>query len=185
MKRICLLFILIVCLGNVIKSEVPAGRFVLEGSVGYFQPASNTLKDIYSNRIFLEFAAEYVIDSKLSVWGSAALYSGNGELTFTKDKTEISIVPLIAGIKYKLPFIVKGMYVGAGAGFFSFREKNFLGTATSFSPGVQVKAGVMLPLSGVLGLDIQGRYDFCTTEPEDIKVKVGGFKTSAGLFVHL
>lgn len=183
-KRCILLFCLLIAASTVYGEQVKG--FIVEGSIGYFYPSNENMREIYSSRLYFEAGAEFRIGNALALWGSAGLYSGDGKLTFTGESTEIRVIPLMAGVKYYLPVLNKsGFYVAAGGGFFSFREKSVLGTVNSFSPGFTVKTGLMIPVSERAGIDISGRYEYCSSKPDDIRVRIGGLKTTAGFFIRL
>ncbi len=159
-------------------------RFRLRGGVGYFIPQERLVKDIYGKSIFFDVGCEYLLSEKLSTWGSVSYMTRTGSMTGADDSTDMTVIPILAGIKYRL---VSGelmsLYCGGGVGFFSFKESNYIGTASEFKFGYQLKAGAMFPLSDKTAIDIETRYEYCKVGSH--KVNIGGLKMSLGFNIDI
>lgn len=174
--------ILIFCLAIIIFSSLShAGAFFIEAKGNYFQPKDQDFKDIYGNGI--SFGGEIGINlgKGLGIWAGGHYFSKKGKLTFTEEDTEIQIIPLYAGIRYRLAKASIRPYVGFALGYFRYKEANPIGTVKKGDIGYIGQAGVIFKVGGALFLDIKGSYSYCKVKPVDIEANLGGLQAEIGL----
>jgi len=107
--------------------------------------------------------------------------SRDGELTYSKEPTEMSVFSLGVDVKYLLP--LKGVTLYAAPGIYSnsFKENNRLGNLKKSGVGFKLKAGALLPLFDRFGLNLFASYSFCQMTPGQFKIAIGGFEAGAGV----
>ncbi len=156
---------------------------LVEARVLYFQPTDKDFKDIYGSG--MSFGGEVTIKvlNGLNVWIGAEYFTKKGELTFTKEETEIRIFPIFAGIKYILPSPKFKPYAGIGVGYFQYKESNPIGTVEESKIGFVTQTGLLIPIFGPALLDLQVGYNICKIKPQELEANIGGFKAGLGLAI--
>ena len=153
----------------------------VEARVLYFQPTDQDFKDIYGSGMSIGGEVNIDVFNGLNVWMGAEYFTKKGELTFTKEDTEIQIIPIYAGLKYIFqgPRIMP--YVGVGLGYFQYKESNPIGTVKEGKIGFVTQAGLLLHLFGPALLDLQVGYNICKIKPQELEANIGGLKAGIGL----
>jgi hypothetical protein len=64
-----------------------------------------------------------------------------GQLTYTKEKTELVIVPISLGIRLIFPLQLFLPYIGGGANYSFYYETNSIGTVYNLAKGYHIMAG--------------------------------------------
>jgi hypothetical protein len=178
-KRIVKLFM--AALMSLFLMNISAYATYVEVKVLYFQPTEQAFKDIYSGG--MSYGGEINIDihNGLSLWVGAEYFSKKGMLTFTKEETEIQIIPIYGGIKYIFPGKKINPYVGIGVGYYQYKESNPIGEVKEGKIGYVAQAGLLLRLSGPVLVDLQVGYNMCKIKPQEIEANIGGLKAGIGL----
>jgi hypothetical protein len=174
--------ILIFCLTIIILSALShAEAFFIEAKGNYFQPKDQRFKDIYGNGT--SFGGEIGINlgKGLGIWAGGHHFSKKGKLTFTEEVTKIQIIPLYAGVKYRLAKASIRPYVGFALGYFRYKETNPIGTVKKGDIGYIGQVGIIFKVGKALFLDIKGSYSYCKVKPVDIEANLGGLQAEIGL----
>lgn len=110
-------------------------------------------------------------------------YTRKGTLTFTKEKTEFTLVPISLGVRYIFPFGLLNPYAGAGADFYFYYEDNPIGTVLNYANGYHFLAGTYIhPLKKVPALiNLKLKYTSARAEENDVKIQLGGFEYAVSL----
>ncbi len=173
----------LMCLGLAFLAAAPAANaFVIEAKAVYFQPTETAFKDIYGGGLCLGGEVTVGLAGRFAIWASADYFSKTGALTLTGEEAKLRIIPILAGVKYQIPltgFIRP--YVGAGLGYFQYKEKSVIGVVEKGSLGVGLKAGAFLEIPGGVLVDVQAGYTRCKVKPQDIKADIGGFQLALGI----
>jgi hypothetical protein len=158
-----------------------AREFTVELKAHYLIPSEEAFQDVYGGGI--EFGAEVSVDvwRGLAVWLGGSYFSRKGELTFTKEVTELKIMAVGGGIKYIFPVKAKiDIYGAGGVNYYSYDEENVLGEVSKGGVGVVVKAGGLINIIKGLLLDVYINYSYCQMKPADFKINIGGFGAGIG-----
>ena len=150
------------------------------------RPSEEAFRDIYGCPPVV--GVELVLGRRtIGGWFEVGLLKRSGQLTLTGEDTKLTIVPLEAGLLVRLG---KGRwvpYLGAGAGYYKFKESNVLGNVTASKSGL-VGIGGLRFTRGSLILDLKAKYTSCQIEPntapdgvESVKADIGGLALSLGL----
>jgi len=174
---------LIVCLGLACLAAAPAARaFVFEVKGIYFLPTETAFKDIYGGGLCFGGEITVGLAGRFALWTSADYFSRTGALTLTGEEAKLRIVPILAGLKYDLPAVGPVRpYLGAGLGYFQYKEKSVIGVVEKGSLGFGVKAGARLEISSGILVDFQAGYTHCKVKPQDIEANIGGFQFALGV----
>jgi len=159
-----------------------ARDFTVELKSHYFTPLEQAFRDIYGGGIEIGAEASVEIARRLAVWLGGSYFSRKGELTFTKEATELRIMTFGGGIKYIFPAGAGiDLYGAGGVNYCSYDEENVLGEVSKGGLGVVVKAGGLIRIINGIFLDIYTSYSYCKMKPADFKINIGGFGAGVGL----
>jgi hypothetical protein len=147
----------------------------------YFQPTEQAFKDIYGSGMSYGGEVNIHVFKGLNVWIGAEHYSKKGELTFTKETTDIQITPIYGGVKYIFQGKKINPYVGVGMGFFQYKESNPIGEVKESKVGFVVQAGLSISVFGPALVDLQVGYNWCKIKPQEIEADIGGLKAGIGI----
>jgi len=178
--------ILIFCFIMLMISGVAyGGGFWLEVKGMYFQPKDQNFKHIYGNgsyRDWMCYGGEMgiTIFKGVAIWAGGHYFNKRGKLTFTKEETEMTIMPIYGGIKFRSSRAGINPYIGVGVGYFRYKEDNPIGSVEDKSIGYIGQAGLTLKI-GVAIIDFQISYTLCKVKPTDIEADLGGFYGGIGI----
>ncbi len=161
-----------------------AAQVTLEGRAGWFLPGSGDFRDAYSGGIAPGIGLSFEIGRGLNVWAGADLFSKTGALTYTEEEVKIRITTVFAGLKYFFGRAAVRPYLGAAAGYWSYKETSGDISVSGNDLGFLGQGGVDVRVSGKLSLDLFGKYGYCQASPDDenaVKSQIGGLTFGAGL----
>lgn len=174
--------ILIFCLAIIMFSALShAEVFFIEAKGNYFQPKDQTFKEIYGNGMSFGGEIGITLGKGIGIWAGGHYFSKKGKLTFTEEDTEIQIIPLYAGLRFRLAKAGIRPYVGFAVGYFRYKEVNQIGTIKKGDIGYIGQVGIIFKVGGALFLDIKGSYSYCKVKPVDIEANLGGLQGGIGL----
>jgi len=75
-----------------------AGDVIVKLNGSYFHPSDQAFKDIYSGGVMYGGEVDIGIWKNLELWVGGSYFSKKGELTYTREKTRLKIIPFL----YKL-----------------------------------------------------------------------------------
>jgi opacity protein-like surface antigen len=163
-----------------------AQHLKLEVKGSYLYPSESAFRDIYGKG--WKYGGEVGLGTNLNnlhgieIWVGATSFNKKGQLTYTKEPTELKVLSIGAGVKYKLNILRNFLfpYVGLGFNYNQFKETNLFGEISQDEYGYQGLIGVYLkPFKGIL-LDLYVDYSSCKMKPEDIEFDIGGFSLGLG-----
>jgi hypothetical protein len=123
------------------------------------------------------------IISNVNLYLEAKYYARQGELSFTKEKTDFYMVPISLGARYIFPLGLFNPYVGAGPDFYFYHEDNPIGKTLNYANGFHVTGGTYIrPKKSLpLMINLKVKYTWAKAEKEGIRVQLGGLEYGAGL----
>lgn len=131
LKKTIIVFIFLLS----VQQTLSACPILLKGTLAYFRPTSNTLRDIYGSSWLnsgLEVSGKLPIKEPfledLYLFGGFNYLDASGHSLGGRDQTEIRIIPLSLGANYMYT-LIKGssplkLYLGGGPCYFFVRVKN-------------------------------------------------------------
>ena len=111
-----------------------------------------------------------------------ALYK-TGQLTYSKEKTTLLLVPVSLGLRYVLPLGFLQPYAGGGLDFFLFYESNPIGSLFNYVQGYHFLGGFYLRFakSFPILLNFRIKTTQALAEVNNRKVELGGLEYGGGL----
>lgn len=153
----------------------------LELKAAYFYPTEQDFLDIYGGGPRYGAEVDIGLWKGFDVWLGGSYFSKAGELTFTKEKTELRIIPIGAGLKYLWTKGVVRVYTAAGLSSFQYKESNPIGEVSKSRVGLTAELGSYLKVAGGLLIDAFVGYSVSYVETEAFKVNIGGVSAGLGL----
>jgi len=153
----------------------------LEARGAYFSPSDVAFREIYGYGVSWGGEISFAVSKRASVWAGGDYFSKLGKLGFTEEETKIRIVPLAAGLKYYFGLGLLRPYVGAGVGYFQYKEANSIGTIEKGALGLVGRAGLLVMLGPAFFIDLQGTMSTCSVQPMEVRANLGGFSFGLGL----
>jgi hypothetical protein len=157
-------------------------RVVASGD--YFSPREGVLKKVYRHGM------DYGGDFNVGVAGFFELWIGGHYFgktvtdAATGSERKVSLVPLEAGIKFRLGRGVLNPYLGIGGGYFQYKERTDAGTIKEKRLGLVGQAGFFLKIARFFVIDLSAQYKHCPMKTATGTFDVGGFHIGAGLGVE-
>jgi hypothetical protein len=136
-----------------------------------------------SGGIMPGLALSVAIVSDFNLYLEAKYYSRQGELTFSKEKTNFYMIPVSLGLRYIFPLGMFNPYLGGGVDYYFFNEDNPIGTLLTSTPGYHLSGGIYFRFSQSvpLMLGLKAKYTWARTTNNDIQVQLGGLEYGVGL----
>jgi hypothetical protein len=154
-------------------------KFQIQGNA--FFPSYTAFKDIYSGGFMYGFEIDKGVWKRIRFWMGAKYFEKLGELTYTKERTRVNMLPLGFGVKY----IYHGkeninLYARLGLRYYVFRESNTLGKVEDGNFGFVLGIGGSLNISKKIFFDLFLDYSSCKFKPADYKIQIGGIESGLG-----
>jgi opacity protein-like surface antigen len=147
---------------------------------GFFIPTQSEFREIYGSGPAL--GSELRLSrGHLAAWLEIAHFGRSGKLSETEEATRVKILSLEGGALWRIKPGKTAPYVGAGAGYFQYRETNVIGDARQGKAGFCGLAGLTMMLGQRLILDCRLKYTYCPMQPADFKIDIGGLTAGIGL----
>jgi len=153
-------------------------RIAISGSL--FCPSEKAFREIYGTDMM------FGLDIGRNIWKAVELhleinyYSKRGQLTLTKERTRIKLIPLALSSRYTFLKRKINLYAGLGLTYNSFEEKNPIGKVKEYKLGFAIKVGAFKRIKGfkkfikVFIMDAYLNYSYCKMKPAEIKFDAGG-----------
>ena len=170
----------------IIIRPLSAQRTTIEVSFGKYN-----IRDIRFERVYKEsgpilgIAVSVSPVSNFDIWLGVKGFYKSGQLTFTKEETELILVPISAGIKYYRQVGLFKPYLGGGIDYYLYYEQTPIGDTFDYTTGLHFQVGsyfhVIKSLPFWLNLNI--KYTKAETEENNNKIDLGGLEYGIGLAI--
>ena len=147
----------------------------------YFHPTKTSFQEIYRNRWMGETEFTATVFKFLDLWLGGNYYSGTGKLPVSEEDTNMTIIGVAGGLKFRVTLGAFSPYLGFGPLVYFYKEKNPVGTAEGNNIGFIGQGGCYLSLYKGFFLDFFIAYTNCEVQPQRIKVDLGGIYGGIGL----
>jgi len=175
-------FALVIVVTIFFSGLTAAADFTVELKAHYFSPSEEAFRDIYGGGIMYGGEVSIGVWKEVEVWFGVSFFFKKGELAFTKEETEVKIVPFGAGVRYSHPVNEKiNIYGGLGINYYSFKEENPLGEVSKGGLGPVMRAGGLVRVTKEFIVDVYVDYSYCKMKPADFNINVGGIEAGIGL----
>jgi len=151
------------------------------GRFGFFLASDSEFKPIYGNGVV--FGGELRLGGRrITGWLEGNYRARTGKFSFTKEETKVNVLAIEGGALYKINSGKIMPYVGAGLGYYMYKETNQpIGEAKKSNISFCVVGGASMRVLKSLALDCRIKYSTCSMQPADFKVNIGGLTFGLGL----
>ncbi|MGB2908889.1 MAG: hypothetical protein WBB73_17465 [Candidatus Aminicenantaceae bacterium] len=181
MRKILGVIVVLLCASG----TASAANIILEFKAQYFSPSDEVFRDIYGGGVMYGGEVSIRVWKGLEVWFGGSSFSREGELTFTREKTELKITPMGGGIRYRWQAKSLSPYLAAGLGAYQFNESNSIGEAEEVGRAYLAGIGTYLKITKGLLIDLYANYSVCELNPGDFavdfEIDIGGFGAGIGI----
>ena len=147
----------------------------------FFSPSDADFKAIYGHGWKYGAEIAFSLTKGLDLWIDGGYFARTGSLSYTLEVTNLTLIPIGAGLRYRFMTGSVEPYAGAGARYNIYMEKNPIGNVSAGGIGFVGKAGVVLYLAKGIGVDVHIAYSACGMKPVDYNFDVGGFEFGGGI----
>ncbi len=186
MKRVIFLVVLLagLCLihaeANTFSLTLGAGIRNVTGTTD--ETGDNLYEKVYGkNNLAFGIDLGYQVIKALQIFLHSDYFSVKGELTLTKDETTLTIIPLELGGRFFLGKKIIFPYIGAGIGYYMYKEENIIGTVNDKQFGFFTEGGFKLLFMKSLFFDLKLKYVFLKVDGAEGKVNLGGLAYMGGI----
>lgn len=179
-----LTFLLTFCFLTLSIKPLSAGPFTLKIIGGFFYPSDQAFREIYGSGDSSGIELTLELNKRLDFWARATYFFKRGHLTLTREPTQVEIIPIGYGIRYK--FSLKNLktvifYAGVGLDYFVFSEVNVLAEIDTGNMGFSGRGGISLRLFKGILAELFLNYSRCFIQPAEYRVNIGGWQIMLGL----
>jgi len=174
------------CIGFLLLAgSVSAAGFRVELKGSLFSSEDSFFRDFYGSSAKFGLEAGKDITKNISIWVGIDHLKNSGEMTETKEKTEVWITPLTLGVRYEVPVGEKlRFHVAAGFQEVFFKEEAPLGTVKENGMGIMLQVGGMVRLTHQINAGLFLAWSTCKMTHEEMEFKVGGLDLGAGVEIR-
>lgn len=152
----------------------------LKGS--YFNPSKTIFKQIYGGGLTYGAEASSKVWKGIEAWIGVKYFARKGELTFTKERTRLNILPIGAGVRYSYPVSERvNIYGGLGLSHYQYKESNPIGKVSKGGWGFESRLGSFVRVVKGWFIDIYMDLSYCRMKPADFKIQIGGIEAGIGI----
>lgn len=164
-----------------LSSLAAAGDFRFQIQGNYFHPSQTVFRDIYGSGFMYGFEIDKGVWKNIRVWLGARYFQKHGELTYTKERTLVNMLPVGLGIKYEYAGKEKiKLYAELGLRYNAFRESNVLGRVQEERLGFVFGIGSAFKISEKFFIDLFIDYSSCKFRSADFNIQIGGLEAGLG-----
>ncbi|MCP4158416.1 MAG: outer membrane beta-barrel protein [bacterium] len=191
MKKVIVLLVVLLVSFTLVSAEEDCarGKFSLTVGAGMRNFSETLYEDVYDKggvSFNIDFGVK--IMKSLEVFLHSDLFSVDGELTYTQETTTLKITPMELGARFlfggksdscKAKFFP---YIGAGAGYYMYKEESVIGTIDEKKLGFFFEGGLRFYALGKVFIDAKVKNVMLTVESESgADIKLGGFSYMGGI----
>ncbi len=171
-------------LATVLLAAAPSAAASLRQGTVEFLFGRNSVNEprfaaVYQNNgpiVGLSFSGNLVYN--LNLYLDVKYMSRSGTLTYTKEETTLSFLPISGGLRYVLPLGYVHPYLGVGTDVYFYYEENPIDTVVNAARGRHLLAGAYIhPLENVpLALNLRLKWTSAKTTEQDKTINLGGLE---------
>jgi hypothetical protein len=150
----------------------------------YFSPRQGILKNVYGRGMNYGGEISFGIARFIELWIGGHYFGKTVTDAASGQERKVSLVPLEAGLKFRLHKGVFNPYLSVGSGYFLYKEKTAAAAIREKRPGLVSQAGFFVKIARFFVIDLSTQYKYCPMETAAGKFDVGGFHFGLGLGVE-
>ena len=167
-------FLFLFLLLGLTSFSLRASSLSLGLNASFFYPTEKIFRDIYQPGAQLGGEVVYSFWYNYGLFLRAQYFRQEGQLSFTRDKTTVQIMPIILGFRYHVTSRRLSGYLDLGLGLFHFEEKNPIGQASLNKLGYFLSGGLNVFLYQGIYLGCRLDYNYCRVKPFELEAQIGG-----------
>jgi outer membrane protein W len=146
------------------------------------ETGTNLYTEVYGkNNIAYSIDLGYQVHKSLQVFLHSDYFSVNGKLTYTEEDTELKIIPIELGVRYFWGKKRIFPYIGAGTGYYMYKEENVIGTVDEKKFGFFGEGGLKYQFTEMFFIDLKVKYIFLKVDGAEEQVDLGGLALTGGI----
>jgi len=153
-------------------------------SADYFSPRQGVLKNVYRHGMNYGGEINVGLARFIELWIGGHYFGKTVTDAASGEERKVSLVPLEAGLKFRLHKGVFNPYLGIGGGYFLYEEKTAAATTREKRPGLVSQAGFFVKIARFFVIDLSAQYKYCPMKTASGTFDVGGFHFGLGLGVE-
>jgi hypothetical protein len=150
----------------------------------YFSPRQGVLKKVYRHGMNYGGEIDIGVARFIELWIGGHYFGKTVSDASAGSERKVSLVPLEAGIKFRLHKGVFNPYLGVGGGYFQYKERTSAATIREKRPGLVGQTGFFVKIARLFVIDFSTQYKYCPMETAAGKFDAGGFHFGLGLGVE-
>ena len=172
-----------VLLAALLAPALPAAASLRQGTVEFLIGRNRVdeprFAAVYKNNgpvVGVSFSGNLALN--LNLYLDIKYMSRTGTLTYTKEKSTLSFLPISGGLRYIHPFRYVHPYVGVGTDVYFYYEENPIDTVVNAARGTHLLAGAYVqPLESVpLALNVRIKWTSAKTTEQERTINLGGLE---------
>jgi opacity protein-like surface antigen len=186
MKKLIVSFIFLLALGIISAEEnkfslsIGAGTRNVKGVEN--ENGINLYNEVYGkNNMLYSIDLGYQVSKSLQVFLHYDSFSVDGKLTYTEEDTKLTIKPLELGLRFFMGKRLIFPYIGAGTGYYMYKEENVIGTMDEKKFSFFSEGGLQFRFTPLLFLDLKVKYIFLKVDGPEAQVDLGGWALIGGI----
>ncbi len=181
MKKILFILLIFILGINILNAE----KFSFYLGAGIRNVTEERYEEVYGkNNITYSADIGFKIFRSLELFLHTDYFKCDGKLTFSKENTTLTIIPIELGARYILSNKIIKPYIGAGMGYYTYKEENFIGTIDDNKTGFFAEGGIRLFVTKPLFIDLKFKYiSLNIKNNEGSDIQLGGISYMGGIGV--
>jgi len=152
----------------------------IEALGDYFQPRGTLFKNVYKNGMMVGAEMNVGIWKFFEIWLAEKNFSKRTIDEASGEERRVNLIPLEAGLKFRLNKGNINPYFGLGTGYYQYREIKLSEEIREKKIGFIGQAGFFIKIGGYLIFDIYAHFSYCLIPSEGTKFNVGGLHFGLG-----
>jgi len=179
---IALILLTVVHVSSGLSSSNNKGTFDL--FIGHYDLSESRFKAVYhGGGMIAGIGLSIPLIQNFDLYIEAKGFHKSGELTYSKEKTQLFLIPVSFDIRYTVPIGPITPYVGGGIDLHFFFEINPIGIVADYASGYNFQGGTYFRFSKnfpVL-LNLKIKYSKANKIVNNLNIELGGMEYGAGL----
>ncbi|MHB8054582.1 MAG: hypothetical protein ACYDH3_04985 [Candidatus Aminicenantales bacterium] len=158
----------------------------IEFSYGRYNMADPLFKTVYQpGGAIQDLGLTAHLISYLDFYLDVKLMSKKGELSYSKEKTTLALLPISMGVRGSYPVAFVEPFAGLGLDTYIFYENNAIGTTVNHATGWHVQGGFYIRFGKSIPLlpFAKIKYTMVKSTINGLTVDLGGLEYGAGLAI--
>lgn len=160
----------------------PAKTGSLTLGAGMRSVSESLFEDVYGkNNVAFAVDLGFDLGTSIQVFFHTDYLSKEGQLTFTLENTKFTLIPLELGARFLFGKNKFKPYLGAGLGYYMYKEENVIGTVDEKKFGFFGEGGLRFLVGRSFFIDLKLKNVFLKVDGAQGSINLGGFAYMGGI----